>query len=105
MNGRSHASSGRVKRRSRCSGTPATGGHNRRHLTEVDPVRAPLVIGGVGGSGTRVFWRIACAAGRSMGTRVNEAGDALELTDFADRWLAPYHAARCSAQPVPGADV
>ena len=54
----------------------------------------PLVIAGVGGSGTRVFAAIARAAGRDMGDHVNESGDALELMAFADRWIGPYHAAR-----------
>jgi hypothetical protein len=61
---------------------------------------SPLVIAGVGGSGTRVFAAIARAAGRDMGERVNEWADALELMDFADRWIAPYHAARTGRTPL-----
>jgi Sulfotransferase family len=56
----------------------------------------PLVIAGVGGSGTRVFAGVARAAGRHMGDHVNESGDALELMAFADRWIGPYHAARAA---------
>jgi sulfotransferase family protein len=58
----------------------------------------PLVIAGVGGSGTRVFDAIARAAGRQMGDRVNESSDALELMDWADRWLGPYHAVRVAGE-------
>jgi len=49
---------------------------------------SPLIIGGVGGSGTRVFCALARASGYAMGTRVNESDDALELMGFADRWIS-----------------
>jgi hypothetical protein len=65
---------------------------------------SPLVIGGVGGSGTRVFSQIARATGRLMGDLVNASDDALELMGFVDRWLAPYHAARRAGEDVPDAD-
>jgi Sulfotransferase family len=62
---------------------------------------SPLVIAGVGGSGTRVFAAIARAAGRDMGAHVNESDDALELMAFADRWIGPYHAARVAGTQLP----
>jgi hypothetical protein len=71
----------------------------------VSAVTGPLVIAGIGGSGTRVFTRIARAAGRHMGERVNESEDALELMAFADRWLADYHAARVAGAPAPGEEM
>jgi len=58
----------------------------------------PLVIAGIGGSGTRVFSRIARAAGRDMGNHVNESDDAVALMGFADRWLGPYHEARLAGR-------
>ena len=41
--------------------------------------QAPLVIVGIGGSGTRVFTRLAEAAGCFMGSNVTRSGDALRL--------------------------
>jgi hypothetical protein len=64
---------------------------------------SPLVIGGTGGSGTRVFAAIARAAGRDMGEHVNSSDDALEMMDFADRWLERFHAARLAGAPLPEA--
>jgi hypothetical protein len=70
----------------------------------VSAAAGPLVIAGVGGSGTRVFDAIARAAGRHMGDHVNESGDALELMGFADRWIGPYHAARVAGEHPPDID-
>lgn len=49
---------------------------------------APLVIGATGGSGTRVFARIAReAAGYDLGTGLNIAEDAVAFERFHDVWV------------------
>ena len=45
---------------------------------------APIVIGGSGGSGTRVLRNALIAASVFMGTRVNAAGDALDFEPWLD---------------------
>ncbi len=50
----------------------------------------PLVIGGKGGSGTRVFARVAICAGVSMGTNLNESLDAMCFVRFYDLWINRY---------------
>jgi Sulfotransferase family len=52
--------------------------------------RAPLVISGIGGSGTRVFARVLRHAGIHLGTRLNRAEDALEFRHFGRRWVGRY---------------
>lgn len=47
---------------------------------------SPLIIGGSGGSGTRVVARVVEAAGAYMGTRVNAAHDALDFAEFDWIW-------------------
>lgn len=51
---------------------------------------APVVIGGLGGSGTRVVARIVRRAGYFMGTNVTGAEDAVEFWEFYDRWINRY---------------
>jgi len=51
---------------------------------------SPVVIGGSGGSGTRVFASICMLSGFHMGERLNESTDALVFVDFLDRWLNRY---------------
>jgi hypothetical protein len=46
--------------------------------------RAPLVIGGTGGSGTRALQRALATAGVFMGARLNESGDAMDFEPFLD---------------------
>jgi hypothetical protein len=60
----------------------------KRQRPRVHPDPAPLVITGIGGSGTRAFMRIAEAAGCYMGRNVNRSGDAMELYEIAERWAA-----------------
>ncbi|MGC1852031.1 MAG: sulfotransferase [Solirubrobacterales bacterium] len=56
--------------------------------------RSPLVILGTGGSGTRVFTRLAEAAGRCMGAHQSEgAHDALALYWLAERWCGEIYTA------------
>ena len=43
---------------------------------------SPLVIGGLGGSGTRPVARIIARAGRFMGTNLNPPHDALDIAEF-----------------------
>ena len=50
----------------------------------------PLVIGGTGGSGTRLIAQLCLSAGYHLGTRLNGALDALNFYDFYDRWLTPW---------------
>src|SRR3954471_11566351 len=46
----------------------------------------PVVIGGTGGSGTRVVARMLRTAGVFMGGRLNSADDALDLAEFDWTW-------------------
>jgi hypothetical protein len=52
-----------------------------------------VVIGAVGGSGTRVFVRVARDGGLFMGSRLNAFEDSEPLIGFYDRWLRRYLAA------------
>ena len=54
---------------------------------------APVIVGATGGSGTRVFHAILQQAGIFMGTRLNHAGDAMDLEPFLDRQINPLLAA------------
>jgi hypothetical protein len=51
---------------------------------------APILIGGVGGSGTRVVTRILAQAGCFIGAGRNHAEDSEPIMDFFDAWLRPY---------------
>jgi hypothetical protein len=62
---------------------------------------SPLVIVGIGGSGTRVFARLAAASGRNMGGPQNDSNDALALYGVADRWCEPVYRAWRSDAPFP----
>jgi hypothetical protein len=59
----------------------------------IDSQTPPLVVGGLGFSGTRVVARIVRRSGRFMGTELNESDDALAFYDFAERWSHHAHAA------------
>ena len=61
-----------------------------------------MVIGGTGGSGTRVVAEIARAAGYYLGSNPNPALDSRDLKYFADGWLAPYLLRRRYGDPRPG---
>lgn len=61
---------------------------------------SPLIIGGLGGSGTRVVTRVIRRTGRFMGADLPESEDALQLDDFALKWAVPYMAARLREQPL-----
>jgi hypothetical protein len=50
----------------------------------------PCVIGATGGSGTRVFARLAAEGGLDIGGDRNEFEDALPIERFLDRWLVPF---------------
>lgn len=62
------------------------------HLTH----RSPLVIGGTGGSGTRVLRSALAAAGVFMGERLNESGDAMDFEPFLDDAINPILARTAS---------
>ncbi|MBE9191780.1 sulfotransferase [Gloeocapsopsis crepidinum LEGE 06123] len=55
------------------------------------PSNTPIVIGGTGGSGTRVFTRAVDNAGVDMGKILNGSEDALALTEFCDKWIDIAH--------------
>jgi len=57
------------------------------------PRPAPVLIGAIGGSGTRVFARIARDGGFFMGSRLNPFEDSLPFIEFYDRWMRTYLAA------------
>lgn len=69
-----------------------------------DAAPPPLVIVGIGGSGTRVFAQLAVAGGCFMGTNVNHAHDALEFYELADRWCEPVHRAWVQGADPPDPD-
>lgn len=52
-------------------------------------MRYPIVIGGIGGSGTRLVREIVVATGVWMGGMVSRKGDSLELYFFHNRFLNP----------------
>ncbi len=54
----------------------------------------PNVIGGTGGSGTRVIARIARRGGLYIGEDLNQAEDARQLGAWGRRWIDPYLALR-----------
>jgi len=70
-------------------------------MPQSDDHPPPLVITGIGNSGTRVFMWLARAAGCFMGIRINDSGDALELVELADRWCEPVHSAWAEGRPPP----
>lgn len=49
----------------------------------------PLLIGATGGSGTRAVQGLLADAGFFMGTRLNEAGDAMDFEPFLDAVINP----------------
>ena len=51
---------------------------------------APLIIGGSGGSGTRVVALLCALAGYDMGSNLNEACDAMDFVSFYDTWINRY---------------
>jgi hypothetical protein len=63
----------------------------------------PLVIGGLGGSGTRVATRVISHTGRFMGAGLPESEDAQEMDGFALKWAVPYMEARLRESPLPDA--
>jgi sulfotransferase family protein len=76
----------------------------KRQRPRVHPDPAPLVITGIGGSGTRAFMRIAEAAGCYMGRNVNRSGDAMELYEIAERWAAAVHWSWVASEPLADAE-
>ncbi len=50
-------------------------------------MKSPLVIGAMGGSGTRVIARIVKHASYFMGTNLNTSEDAMDFVEFYDRWI------------------
>lgn len=58
--------------------------------SNISNVNLPVIIGAMGGSGTRVVARILRAAGIFVGSNLNEAEDAMEFVEFYDRWINRY---------------
>jgi Sulfotransferase family len=75
----------------------------RIDLTAPAPgVPGPNIIGGSGGSGTRVVARIARDGGMFIGTNLNNFEDALDFADYLDRWINVFMASKMSALSPPG---
>lgn len=53
-------------------------------------IEPPVVIGALGGSGTRAVARILIRAGYFLGTHLNVSEDAMEFVEFYDRWINRY---------------
>jgi hypothetical protein len=49
----------------------------------------PIVVGGTGGSGTRVVRRMLARAGAFMGVRLNSSGDAMDFEPFLEDTINP----------------
>ena len=52
--------------------------------------KPPVVVGALGGSGTRVVARILMQAGYFLGTHRNVSEDAMEFVEFYDQWINRY---------------
>jgi hypothetical protein len=65
------------------------------HLVEL----GPCLIGGTGGSGTRVFARIVRRGGLFVGANLNVFEDAVDLAAYSDRWINTFMEWR--ARPLP----
>jgi len=52
---------------------------------------SPLIIGGIGGSGTRIVGQLVKDAGIYLGDNINRANDAREFNDFFSNWIIPYY--------------
>lgn len=50
-------------------------------------MKYPVVIGAMGGSGTRIVAKIVQHAGYFMGTNLNISEDAMDFVDFFDHWI------------------
>src|SRR5438132_10658070 len=50
----------------------------------------PHLIGASGGSGTRVVARIVRHGGLFIGTKLNQAEDAIDFGEFSDRWIDAF---------------
>lgn len=66
-----------------------------------EAVSPPTAAGGTGGSGTRVITEVLSCAGVFMGSRLNRAGDALDVADFDWRWGKAYLAAELAGEAPP----
>lgn len=73
--------------------------HSMSSLWET--VSPPTVASGTGGSGTRVITEVLSTSGVFMGSRLNRAGDSLDLAEFDWRWGGPYLEAEQAKQTPP----
>ena len=60
-------------------------------------IPGPYIIGGTGGSGTRVFARIVRRGGMFIGTNLNDSEDALDFGEYSDRWINVFLSREASA--------
>src|SRR5262245_16874496 len=63
---------------------------DRTELIGLDDIPAPVLVGAVGGSGTRVVVRILAHAGFFIGAHRNFAEDSEPVMTFYDAWMRPY---------------
>lgn len=65
-------------------------------------IPGPYIIGGTGGSGTRVLARIVRRGGLFIGTNLNDSEDALDFGEYSDRWINVWWGRGASAAlPAP----
>jgi len=53
-------------------------------------MKPPVILGAIGGSGTRIVARIVQHADIYMGKNLNESVDAIEFVNFYDSWINRY---------------
>jgi hypothetical protein len=74
-------------------------------LTALAQWPAPVVIGGTGGSGTRLVAQLLRSLGVALGDNVNNAEDAIELVWIYDKYVNPYLASGRVDKPQFEADL
>jgi hypothetical protein len=73
---------------------------NRLSLRAYARRAVPKVIGATGGSGTRVMAKLLRRGGTYIGTRLNEAEDAIEIGLFLNDWIPPYIESEHKGKPM-----
>lgn len=54
-------------------------------------VYSPVIVGAMGGSGTRIVSRFLQSLGFYMGRDLNESDDTMNFVEFYDTWINPYY--------------
>jgi hypothetical protein len=52
---------------------------------------SPVIIGGIGGSGTRLISDLCTDLGIYMGSELNESSDTMHFVDFYDEWINKWY--------------